>query len=197
MKTLAFFLEEPSAREMLAGILPRLLPEGVHPQYLIFQGKQHLEKNLVKKLRGWRRPDTIFVVMRDQDAADCRTVKQKLATLCREAGRESVLIRIACRELESFYLGDLAAVEKGLGLSGLVKLRDMSRYKNPDELTQPADELTSLTGRAYQKVAGSRAIAPHLDLSSNRSKSFNNLLSGLRRILGSGGVGWQASLFDQ
>ncbi len=26
MKTIVFFLEEPSAREMLAGILPRILP---------------------------------------------------------------------------------------------------------------------------------------------------------------------------
>lgn len=196
MRTLVFFLEEPSAKEMLEGILPRLLPEDVHAQYLTFQGKQDLEKNLVKKLRGWRRPDSIFVVMRDQDAADCHTVKQKLTTLCRDAGREGVLIRVACRELESFYLGDLAAVEKGLDLKGLVKLYDKPRYRNPDEMVHPVDELTAITGNTYQKIAGSRAIAPHLDLNSNRSTSFNHLVSGLRRLLGTGDTEHQISLFD-
>lgn len=197
MRTLVFFLEEPSAKEMLQGILPRLLPEDVHTQYLTFQGKQDLEKNLAKKLRGWRRPDSVFVVMRDQDAADCLAVKRKLTDLCCEAGREGVLVRVACKELESFYLGDLAAVEKGLGLSGLVKLHDKPRFRNPDGLDQPAAQLITLTGNAYQKIAGSRAIAPHLDLNSNRSTSFNHLVSGLRRLLGIGDTDRQVSLFDQ
>lgn len=30
MKTIVFFLEEPSAKEMLAGVLPRMLPENIH-----------------------------------------------------------------------------------------------------------------------------------------------------------------------
>ena len=186
MKTLVFFLEERSAKEMLQGILPRLLPEDVHPAYLVFQGKQDLEKNLVRKLRGWRKPDSVFVVILDQDAADCRAVKQRLASLCREADREGVLVRVACRELESFYLGDLAAVERGLGLSGLGKLYDKARYRSPDDLDQPAKELAAITDKAYQKIAGSRAIAPHLDLEANRSRSFNHLLSGLRRLMGVG-----------
>ena len=46
MKTIVFFLEEPSAREMLEGVLPRILPEEVKVRYLVFQGKQDLEKNL-------------------------------------------------------------------------------------------------------------------------------------------------------
>ncbi len=29
MKTIVFFLEEPSAREMLEGVLPRILPEDI------------------------------------------------------------------------------------------------------------------------------------------------------------------------
>jgi len=44
MKTIVFFLEEPSAREMLEGVLPRILPENIQTRYLIFQGKQDLEK---------------------------------------------------------------------------------------------------------------------------------------------------------
>jgi len=115
MRTIVFFLEEPSAREMLEGVLPRILPEDIQIRYLVFQGKQDLEKNLIKRLSGWRLPDSVFVVIRDQDSGDCKTIKAKLTQLCREAGREGVLVRVACRELESFFWGDLAAVEKGLG----------------------------------------------------------------------------------
>lgn len=75
MKTFVFFLEEPSALEMLEGVLPRILPADIQIRYLAFQGKQDLEKNLKKRLRGWRLPDSIFIVIRDQDSGDCKAVK--------------------------------------------------------------------------------------------------------------------------
>ncbi len=46
MKSLVFFLEEPSARAMLEGLLPRLLPDGWLVRYIVFEGKQDLEKQL-------------------------------------------------------------------------------------------------------------------------------------------------------
>jgi hypothetical protein len=183
MSTLVCLLEEPSAREMLQGVLPRILPSGWHVRYIVFQGKQDLEKNLVIKLRGWLAPDSLFVVLRDQDAGDCHKVKQGLVALCRQAGREHTLVRVACRELESFYLGDLAAVEKGLGYSGLARMQRKKQFRAPDSLANPALELERLTAGLYQKVAGSRAIAPHLELEGNTSHSFNALLQGLRRIV--------------
>lgn len=179
MKTLVFFLEEPSAREMLEGVLPRILPDNIQLRFLVFQGKQDLEKNLKKRLQGWMTPDSFFVVMRDQDSGDCREIKNKLANLCNEAGRDGVLIRVACRELESFYLGDLAAVEQGLGLKGIANQQQKRKFRNPDELFNPADELYRLTENKYDKIAGSRAIAPYLSLETNRSNSFRVLLSGI------------------
>lgn len=183
MKTIVFFLEEPSAREMLEGLLPRILPEDIQIRYLVFQGKQDLEKNLIKRLRGWRIPDSVFVVMRDQDSGDCKAIKAKLTDLCREAGREGVMVRIACRELESFYLGDLSAVEKGLGLNGLGKQQRKRKFRDPDALSHPAEELYRLTGNIYDKVIGSRVIAPHLNLEMNCSKSFRVLLSGIANLI--------------
>ncbi|MBE0584989.1 MAG: DUF4276 family protein [Desulfofustis sp.] len=182
MKTIVFFLEEPSAREMLVGVLPRVLPENVQVRYLVFQGKQDLEKNLKKKLRGWRIPESVFVVMRDQDSGDCKAIKTKLVNLCREAGQEGVLVRVACRELESFYLGDLAAVEQGLSLRNLGAQQQSRKYRNPDALSNPAMELRRLTNNAYDKIAGSRAIAPFLSVETNYSMSFNVLLSGIRKL---------------
>jgi hypothetical protein len=184
MKTMVFFLEEPSAREMLAGILPRILPDDMQIRYVVFQGKQDLEKNLTAKLRGWMLPDSIFVVMRDQDSGDCTAIKTKLVTLCDKAGKGGVLVRIACRELESFYLGDLVAVEKGLGLKGLKAKQRERKFRNPDTLENPADELFRLTNNRYDKVSGSRAIGPYLNLKSNCSKSFKVLLSGINNLIG-------------
>ena len=184
MKTIVFFLEEPSAREMLAGILPRILPDDMQIRYVVFQGKQDLEKNLKAKLRGWMLPESIFVVMRDQDSGDCKAIKAKLVELCREAGKDGTLVRVACRELESFYLGDLAAVEKGLGLKGLKKKQQGKKFRNPDALGNPAGELFRLTSSTYDKVSGSRAIAPYLNLKSNCSISFNMLLSGINNLIG-------------
>ncbi len=183
MSTLVCLLEEPSAREMLHGVLPRILPIGWHVRYIVFQGKQDLEKNLVIKLRGWLAPDSLFLVLRDQDAGDCRKVKQELVELCRQAGREQTLVRVACRELESFYLENLAAVEKGLEFSGLARMQRKKQFRSPDSLANPAMELERLTAGRYQKVSGSRAIAPHLELEGNTSHSFNALLQGLRRIM--------------
>ncbi len=82
-KTIAFFLEEPSAREALKGILPKVISmEHFFCQYVVFEGKQDLDKKLMKRLRGWRVPDTLFVVLRDKDSADCKVIKEKLTVIC-------------------------------------------------------------------------------------------------------------------
>lgn len=183
MKRLIFMLEEPSAEEMLKGILPKVLPASVHPEFKVFEGKQDLEKGLVRTLKAWRAPDCAFVVIRDQDSADCHAVKQKLIDLCRKANRGEVLVRVACHELESFYLGDLAAVEKGLGISGIARKQKSQKYRAPDRLGSPSQELARMTDGNYQKLAGSRAIAPHLHIEENTSHSFMILLAGIRKLV--------------
>ena len=185
MRTLVFFLEEPSAREMLKGLLPRLLPPDVEPRFVVFEGKQDLEKQLVKKLRGWLQPDSLFVVLRDQDASDCRLIKAGLTKMCRKAGRPRALVRIACRELESWYLGDLAAVERALDVKGLAAHQAGRKFRDPDSATSPSHLLRQATSNAYQKVSGSRAIGPELSFEGNRSKSFQVFVSGLRRLVNS------------
>jgi len=182
MTTLVFLLEEPSAQAMLEGILPRLLPPDVIPRFLVFQGKQDLDKRLEQRVRGWRAPATYFVVIRDKERGDCQIIKQGLCDKLANAGRPGSLVRIACHELESFYLGDLAAVEAGLNHRGISKLQNKSKYRTPDAISSPARELAELAD--YQKVAGSRAIAAHLKLDgSNRSHSFNVLVNGLRHLI--------------
>ncbi|MBT3219465.1 MAG: DUF4276 family protein [Proteobacteria bacterium] len=187
MITLVFFLEERSAKALLEGLLPRVLSMdefAIH--YVPFEGKQDLEKQLVRKMRGWRTPETHFVVLRDQDNGRCKDVKKRLFGLCHKAGHPEALIRIACRELESWYLGDLAAVEKALQINGLAKKQLSKKFRNPDQLHKPSHELRRLTTGLYQKIAGSRAIGPHLDLEGkNHSKSFRVFISGLEKCTSS------------
>ena len=183
MIRLIFLLEEPSAEEMLKGILPKVLPGDIYPEFKVFEGKQGLEKGLSRSLKAWRIPHCAFVVLRDQDSGDCHVAKQKLIDLCRQGKRERVLIRIACRELESFFLGDLAAVEKGLKIAGLARKQGNRKFREPDNLGNPSQELTRLTSGLYTKVAGSRAIGPHLRIEGNKSHSFNVLVGGIRKLV--------------
>ncbi len=184
MSTLVCLLEELSAEAMLRGILPRLLPEDCEVVFISFEGKRDLERQLARKIRLWRKPDSWFLVLRDQDAGDCVAIKQGLQAIVEETGKaERVLVRVACRELESFYLGDLRAVEEGLGLSGLAHRQEQRRYRTPDALSNASQELRMLTKKRYQKVSGSEKIAPCLSLDgSNRSASFNALLRGIGRL---------------
>lgn len=183
MKTLVFFLEEPSAKEMLKGVLPNIIPENVHLDFKIFEGKQDLEKNLGKILRAWNKPDCVFLVLRDQDSGDCIKIKNNLFEMCRNSKKIPAIVRIACRELESFYLGDLNAIETGLGIHGLAKKQNTEKFRNPDKLSNPSIELEILTKGVYQKISGSRAIAPHLDSNNNRSHSFSVLIKGIRKLI--------------
>jgi hypothetical protein len=183
MKTIVFFLEGPSEKEMLIGLLPKILPADMDVRYLVFRGKQDLEKNLVRRLRGWLMPDSIFIVMRDQDSADCHHVKAGLVEKCGESGKNGWIVRIACREMESFFLGDLAAVEKGLGLKKLREKQQSRKFRNPDKLANPSAELVKLTRQRYDKLSGSRSIAPYLHLERNRSYSFKVLVEGIRKLV--------------
>lgn len=183
MTELVFFLEEPSAREMLKGILPKFLPDNVCVQYVVFEGKQDLEKRLPMRLKAWQAPNAKFIVMRDQDSGNCVTIKQNLLDKCAKSGQPDALVRIACHELETFYLGDLNAVAAAIGPGAIARSQSKAKYRDPDRLANPSEELKKLAP-TYQKVSGSRAIGPLLDINNNKSNSFNALVSGVRRLLG-------------
>lgn len=100
-----FLFRRAFGQRDVEGSVTQIAAGACHSEIFVFKGKQDLEKQLVKRLRGWRSPDTKFVVMRDQDAADCHDVKARLVELCRQAGKPETLVRVACRELESFFFG--------------------------------------------------------------------------------------------
>jgi len=185
MSWLVFCVEGPSEKALLECLSPRILPDQCAHQIIQFEGKQDMEKRLLGRMRAWRMPNTAFLVLRDQDSADCEKVKAKLTDICERSGREKFLVRIACHELETFYLGDLAAVERGLGVPRLAREQNRAKFRTPDQIHAPADELKKLTKGKFQKLRGARAIGPHLNLDDNRSNSFSHFLSGIERMIGS------------
>ena len=184
MRELGFLLEEESAKAMLESLVPRFLHPDIRPRFIPFEGKQDLERQMFKRLRSYLNPQARFIVLRDQDSApDCVALKARLAERCREAGQgERTLVRIACKELETFYLADLGAVEQGLGVTKLAVQQAHAKFRNPDSLGNPSKELATLTQGVYQKVSGSRAIGKHLDPANPRSPSFKNLIKAIRRL---------------
>ena len=75
MRELVFLLEGRAEKALLDALLPRLLDPRVEFRTISFEGKQDLEKQLAHKLRGYRNPAARFMVMRDQDSADCGPIK--------------------------------------------------------------------------------------------------------------------------
>ncbi len=108
-------------------------------------------------------------------------IKHKIATLCIEAGQPNTLIRIPCHELESWFLGDLAAIDKAFG-TNLEKLQNKRKFSDPDKLANAKEELQKYV-KHYQQISGSRAIAQQMSLTNNRSYSFRVFISGIKKLL--------------
>jgi hypothetical protein len=183
MRELVFILEEPSAKIMIEAILPRIVPEelSITYRYIVFQGKQDLEKEITRKLKGYYNPDSRFIILRDQDAGDCQVIKTKLKQKCEAATKSEFIVRIACRELESWYLADLRAVEQAFDKRNLSARQNERKFRNPDTLGSPSKELKSLVPE-YEKSNGSRRIAPFLDIENTRSRSFFHFINAIKRI---------------
>ncbi len=178
MRHLVFLLEEPSAQDALQAWLPNWLPGDVKPHFIVFQGKQDLEKNMVLKLRRWLLPNSRFLVLRDQDSGGCKEVKAGLMARCVAAGRPDAVVRVACRDLESFFIGDWQAVADAFGKPALARLARKAIYRNPDGVGSPSQELAKhLSG--YQKRDGARRIAPLVNPERNTFSSFHALRSAV------------------
>lgn len=184
MKEFVFLLEEPSAKAMLETLLPRFLHKDTQFRCIPFEGKQDLERQLTHKIRAYQNHNARFIVLRDQDSnPDCIDLKRKLLNLCNASGKaDRCLVRIACKELETFYLADLQAVEHALEVRNIASKQQNRKFRNPDNLGNPSKELRSLTSNRYEKVAGSREIGKYLDIENQRSSSFHNLISAIRHM---------------
>ena len=176
---IVFLLEERSMKELLDSLLPQILPENVLFKTIPHSGKSDLQQSIPKKLKAWKTPDTKFVIVQDQDSANCVELKNHLLELANPAGRE-VLVRIACRELESWYFGDLNAVSEAYG-KDVRNLAQKRKYRVPDLIGNPKKELQQLFPK-HQQIEGARKISRHMVIEKNTSQSFQCFVDGVRKI---------------
>ena len=165
---------------LLQGLLPRIYPD-LPFLCVSHEGKQDLEKSIPRKLAAWREPGVRFVIVRDKDASDCRRVKDSLYSLCRQGCREDSLIRIACHELEAWYLGDTDALADAFGDESLRGPARKARFRDPDSVVRPSEVIQKLVPE-FQRVTGARLMAQHLSRDGNRSRSYQVLLEGIDAV---------------
>ena len=184
---LVFLLEEPSMKLLLEGLLPRLMPGWVAGRHFLcvpHQGKSDLDRSIPRKLSAWKIRGDRFVIVRDNDGADCEAVLKRITGLCAAAGRPDTLVRLACQELEAWYLGDLAAVAAAFELPKANSPAHRKKFAAPDAWQKPSVELERLAP-CFQKGAGARAMAQHLrEPEHNRSYSYGKFVTGVRRLAG-------------
>lgn len=197
-----FLLEEPSAEAALKAILPKILVDDVSFHFHVFEGKPDLLKQLPLRLKGYRQwiPDSwrIFVLI-DEDRQDCQKLKARLERAAREAGFSTkshpnskgefrIVNRLAVEELEAWFFGDVEALRKAY--PGVSKtFHRGAKYRDPDAITGGTWEaLGRLLKRDYPNFLPKRVvaqkIAPHMEPSRNRSRSFQVFVEGLEACVG-------------
>jgi hypothetical protein len=181
MGKIVFLLEERSMKVLLEGLLPRLFPNILF-HCIPHEGKQDLEKSIPRKLRAWREPGVRFVVVRDNDNADCYSIKAELKAICKKSARPDSLVRLACQELEAWYFGEPEALANAYSRKDLAQLGRKARYRDPDFIQQPSAELSKLIPE-FQKVSGARLMGEFLQGNNNASHSFQVFYKGIRTLL--------------
>lgn len=188
MEQLEFLIEEPSMEEVLKVILPKILPNHWKLNQNVFlrvhEGKSDLQKSIPKKIRAYSNyhVDVGVIVLHDQDSNDCHNLKDRLLGLCSQPGTNiKHLVRIVCRELESWYLGDMLAIQMAYPNFRATRYANKAKFRNPDGCNAK-DELKKILPE-LQQIGSACLIAPHLNIEINRSNSFRQLVTGLRRFL--------------
>lgn len=179
-----FLLEEASMQALLRAWLPRIFTgwvDEVHFKLVPHEGKTDLDLSIPRKLKSWRIPGDRFVIVRDSDGADCINLKARLSKLANDSDRPDTLVRIVCQELESWYLGDLAALASAFENPALNNARLRKRFAAPDAWAKPSIELKRLVPQ-FQKLGGARAMAAHLSPADHRSHSLQVFVNGVRAL---------------
>jgi hypothetical protein len=198
-----FLVEEQSAEEALKHLLPRLVGRRAQWKLINLRSKHKLLRVLPQRLAAYRQridhgEDLRVVVLVDRDDDRCEVLKRQLEGAAMDAGLTTksapdaqghffVVNRIVIEELESWFIGDSAALR--LAFSSLPNI-DASKgiFRNPDnggswEALHRFLKKHGIYRSCYPKIEAARRIAPKLDLQANRSRSFRVFVQGVEALL--------------
>lgn len=203
MTQIEFLVEEPSAEEALRHVLPKLVRGRVRWKLINLGSKYKLLKALPDRLAAYRdriaRGERLrVVVLVDQDTDDCTALKRQLEDMARAAGLTTktspdargqfhVVNRIAVEELESWFIGDAAALRQAFTSLPAIDA-GKGIFRNPDnggswEALHRFLKRHGIYKSSYPKIDAARRIAPKLDLQANRSRSFQVFVQGVEALL--------------
>jgi hypothetical protein len=170
---IVFLTEEESMKVTLDKIISRFWPDkvsGVDWITLAFQGKSDLEKNIARKMNSWKYGTPHFLILRDRDGSDCMLLKERLSEIAAE-GSHPFTVRVVCNELESWFLGELDAIEAVCPSSRASGLKGAAKFRVPDDIVNASQEIERLVN-IMGKVGRAAAIASHFDPEKCVSRSF-------------------------
>jgi hypothetical protein len=204
VRQLEVLVEEPSAKVALDILLKQLVPGNRRFAVRNFDSKHKLQKALPKRLAAYARrikkgEDLGILVLIDKDSDDCEALKERMeadAVGCGLAtksfpdvqGRFHVVNRIVVEELESWFIGDPAALRKAF--PKLPPVNSKGIFAKPDNQGNKAWENLhrflkkhGVYRNSYPKIEAARKIAPHIDPARNRSPSFRQFCIGIKALL--------------
>jgi hypothetical protein len=189
MNTLFILTEEPSIKNVFEVVLPKILPQSVVFRILVHQGKNDLIKTLTEKISSLSRIGGAKILITiDQDANDCKELKQKLINIIHDNCGCTYKIRIVCKELESWLLGDLQAIEKAYPRFRSATFAQKKQIINVDKIKgKPSDFLLRIVPdfkdrKKLPKLEFSKKIAPFLDIENNTSSSFKHTINAIKQL---------------
>jgi len=180
MQNYVFMLEEESMKLFIETLLPRFYP-AIQFRCIAHMGKNDLEKSIPRKLAAWQDEDSRFIIIRDNDNAARGSIEKKIGDMCTKSGRfQDTITHIAYQELEAWYLGELAALERSYHVALPVNNRQ-KKFRTPDSLGSPSKEIKKLVP-AFQKLDGAVRIAKTLTKDANCSDSYNAFLGIIENL---------------
>jgi hypothetical protein len=194
-------VEEPSAEKALRHLLPKIVGRKTKFKIINMRGKGRLLRKLPAGLKAYRErirreKDLRILVLVDRDADDCKKLKQRLESAARDAGLPTktrpagdgyflVVNRIVVEELESWFIGDTAALRKAFP-----RLSDKfpANFATPDnggtgERLHRFLRKQGIYRQHYAKIEAADKIAAHMDPQCNRSRSFQHFRRAVESLL--------------
>ena len=203
MIKLEVLVEEASAEEALRHLLPKVLRGRARVKVINLGSKYKLLKVLGDRLMAYRKridkgEALRIVVLIDRDDDDCVKLKAELERMASTArlptkthtdaeSRFLVLNRIVIEELESWFIGDPAALRKAFSKLPAIK-GNAGIFRNPDnggswESLHRFLKKYGVYKSSFPKIDAARKIAPHMEIDRNRSRSFQVFVDGIEALL--------------